>query len=74
MGASDTAPVEEGEQYTVEIEEIGEEGDGIAHVRDFVLIVPEGEIGERVTVRVDTVREDFASASMVEDETMNGVE
>ena len=69
MGAS-TAPVEEGEQYTVEIEDIGEEGDGIAHVRNFVLLVPEGEMGDRVTVRVDTVRDDFAAASVVEEETM----
>lgn len=73
MGAT-SAPVEEGEQYTVEIEDIGDEGDGIAHVRDFVLVVPEGEMGERLTVRVDTVRDDFASASVVERESMHGVE
>ena len=70
MGAS-TAPVEEGEQYTVEIKDIGDEGDGIAHVRNFVLVVPEGEMGDRVTVRVDTVREDFAAASVVEEQTMD---
>ena len=73
MGAT-SAPVEEGEQYTVEIEEVGDEGDGIAHVRDFVLVVPEGDMGERVTVRVDTIRDDFASATVVEEETMDGVE
>ena len=73
MGAA-TAPVEEGEQYTVEIEDLGEEGDGIAHVGDFVLVVPEGEMGDRVTVRVDTVREDFAAASIVEEGTVGEIE
>lgn len=74
MGESSTAPIEEGEQYTIEIEDIGEEGDGIAHIRDFVLIVPEGDMGDRVTVRVDSVQDDFAAASVVEDETAGGIE
>lgn len=73
MGTT-SAPVEEGEQYTVEIEDLSEEGDGIAHIGDFVLVVPEGEMGDRVTVRVDTVREDFAAASILEEETMSGIE
>jgi hypothetical protein len=37
-----TPPVEEGEQRTVEIEDIGDQGDGITRVeRGFVVIVPD---------------------------------
>jgi len=34
-----TAPVEAGEEYTVEMEDTGDEGDGVATVRDFVVPV-----------------------------------
>jgi len=60
-------PVEEGEQRTVEIEDIGEQGDGITRVeRGFVLIVPDTELGERVTVAITDVRESVAFAEVVE--------
>lgn len=61
-----TAPVDEGEQYTVEIDEMGDEGDGIADVEDFVIVVPEADLGERVTVEIDDVADDFATAEVVE--------
>lgn len=49
-------PVTEGEQRTVEIEDIGEQGDGIARVdRGYVVIVPNTEQGERVTVEITNV-------------------
>ncbi|MEF8773870.1 MAG: TRAM domain-containing protein, partial [Halobacteriales archaeon] len=42
-------PVEEGEVRYVEIEDLGKQGDGIARVeRGYVIIVPGGEVGERV--------------------------
>ncbi|WP_254769252.1 TRAM domain-containing protein [Salinilacihabitans rarus] len=60
-------PVEEGEQRTVEIEDIGEQGDGITRVeRGFVVIVPDTEQGERVTVEITDVRENVAFAEVVE--------
>jgi predicted RNA-binding protein with TRAM domain len=60
-------PVEEGEQHTVEIEDIGEQGDGITRVeRGFVVIVPDTEQGERVTVEVSEVRQTVAFAEVVE--------
>lgn len=60
-------PVTEGEQRDVEIEDIGEQGDGITRVeRGFVVIVPDTEQGERVTVEIDDVRQNVAFASVVE--------
>lgn len=62
-----TPPVEEGEQRTVEIEDIGEQGDGITRVeRGFVVIVPDTEHGERVTVEITDVRENVAFADVIE--------
>jgi len=63
----ETPPVEEGEQRTVEIEDIGEQGDGITRVeRGFVVIVPDTEQGERVTIEISDVRENVAFADVVE--------
>lgn len=59
-------PVEEGEHRTVEIEDIGDQGDGITRVeRGFVVIVPDTEKGERVTVEIADVRENVAFAEVV---------
>ncbi|GAA0668815.1 TRAM domain-containing protein [Natronoarchaeum mannanilyticum] len=60
-------PVEEGEVRDVEIEDIGEQGDGIARVeRGYVVIVPDTETGERVSVEMATVRENVAFGEVVE--------
>ncbi|WP_135852651.1 TRAM domain-containing protein [Halorussus salinus] len=60
-------PVEEGEERTVEIEDIGDQGDGITRVeRGFVVIVPDTEQGERVTVEITDVRENVAFAEVIE--------
>jgi predicted RNA-binding protein with TRAM domain len=60
-------PVEEGEQRAVEIEDIGEQGDGITRVeRGYVVIVPDTETGERVTIEITDVRENVAFADVIE--------
>lgn len=60
-------PVEEGEARTVEIEGLGDQGDGIARVeRGFVVIVPDTEQGERVAVEITDVRENVAFAEVTE--------
>ncbi|WP_135534173.1 TRAM domain-containing protein [Halostella pelagica] len=70
MSTDDTpVPVEEGEEYTVEIADTGEEGDGVATVQDFVVLVPDAALGERVTVRIDEVQEDFARGEAVKSES-----
>ena len=64
---SSEPPVEEGEIRDVEIEDIGEQGDGITRVeRGYVVIVPDTETGERVRIEVTDVRENVAFAEVVE--------
>ena len=59
-------PVSEGETRDVEIENLGDQGDGIAKIdRGYVVIVPDTEVGERVTIRFDEVRENVAFAEVV---------
>jgi len=62
-----TAPVREGEALTVEIEDVGEEGDGVAHVEGFTLFVPDAAVGEEVDVRVEDVKPRYAFADPVDD-------
>lgn len=60
-------PVVEGDRRTVDIEDIGEQGDGIARVeRGYVIIVPKTEQGERVTIEITDVRENVAFGEIVE--------
>lgn len=60
-------PVEAGEKVDVEIESVGDEGDGIARVdRGYVVIVPGGEPGDRVTVEIEQVTETVGFARIVE--------
>ncbi|WP_324665805.1 TRAM domain-containing protein [Haloarcula sediminis] len=60
-------PVEEGEQRTVEIEHLGDQGDGITRVeRGFVVIVSDTSPGEEVTVEITHVQENVAFADVVD--------
>jgi predicted RNA-binding protein with TRAM domain len=63
----DGPPVDEGEKRDVEIENVGDQGDGIAKVeRGYVVIVPETTVGGRVTVEIQDVRENVAFADVVD--------
>lgn len=60
-------PVERGDEVTVDIEGIGDQGDGIARVdRGYVIIVPDTEKGERVAIRVTSVKQNVAFAEVVD--------
>jgi predicted RNA-binding protein with TRAM domain len=60
-------PVERGEIRYVEIEDLGKQGDGIARVeRGYVIIVPGGEVGERVKVEITEVKSNFAVGEIIE--------
>ena len=60
-------PVDEGDRREVEIDAIGDQGDGITRVeRGFVVVVPETEQGERVTIEITDVRQNVAFADVVE--------
>lgn len=60
-------PVEEGDTREVEIETIGDAGDGIARVEHgFVIIIPDTDLGERVRIEITDVRENVAFADVTE--------
>ena len=60
-------PVDIGETREVEIDSIGDQGDGIARIdRGYVVIVPDTEVGDRATVRIETAKENVAFAKIVE--------
>ena len=60
-------PVSEGETREVEIESLGDQGDGITKVEQgYVVIVPDTEVGEQVTVRLETVQENVGFAEVIE--------
>jgi len=64
---SQQPPVTEGETRTVDIEDLGDQGDGLTRVeRGYVIIVADTEKGERVQIKIDTVRENVAFANVVE--------
>ena len=61
-----TAPVREGDVVEVTIDDMGEEGDGIAKVEGFTVFVSGVEQGETVAVRIDDVKPRFAFAQPAE--------
>ncbi|MDB9250662.1 TRAM domain-containing protein [Halorubrum ezzemoulense] len=62
----DGPPVTEGEHRDVEIEHLGDQGDGITKVEHgYVVIVPDTSVGDRVTVEIQQVRENVAFGEVV---------
>jgi len=59
-----TGPVRPGDELTVEIEDVGDEGDGIAKVDGFTVFVSGASEGERVEIVVDEVKPRFAFAEL----------
>jgi len=65
-GGQTVPPVSEGEIREVEIENLGDRGDGITRIDGgYVVIVPDTEVGERVTIRLDDVQENVGFAEVV---------
>jgi predicted RNA-binding protein with TRAM domain len=61
-----SAPINEGEEYDVKIEDLGRSGDGIARIEGFVIFVAGGKVGDEVKVRITTTKNNFAFAEIVE--------
>ncbi len=61
-----TGPVREGDRLTVRIEDVGDEGDGIARVEGFTVFVSGADEGEEIEVRVDDVKPTYAFAQPAE--------
>ncbi|WP_233752191.1 MULTISPECIES: TRAM domain-containing protein [Halostella] len=61
------APINEGEQLTVDIEALGDQDDGSARIEHgYVIIVPKAEQGERVTIEITNVCDTIVFADVVE--------
>jgi predicted RNA-binding protein with TRAM domain len=58
-------PVKVGEEYDVEINEVGSRGDGIARVKNFVVFVNGAKQGEKVKIKITDVRDRFATGEKV---------
>src|SRR3989338_11265672 len=58
-------PVKVGEEYDVEISEVGSRGDGIARVKNFVVFVNGAKQGEKAKVKITEVRNRFAIGEKV---------
>jgi len=61
-----TAPVREGDVVEATVEDVGEEGDGIAKVDGFTLFVDGVTEGETIDVRVDEVKPRYGFAQPVD--------
>lgn len=65
---AESPPVDAGDVLDVEIETLGDQGDGIARVGPgYVIIVPETEVSDRVNVRIEEANKNVAFAE-VEDQ------
>ena len=61
-----SAPVNEGEEYDVKIEDTGRDGDGITKIEGFVIFVSGAKVGDEVKIRISSTRRNFAFAEVVE--------
>jgi predicted RNA-binding protein with TRAM domain len=58
-------PVKVGEEYDVEITEVGSKGDGICRIKNFVVFINGAKQGEKVKVKITGVMSRFATAEKV---------
>ncbi len=65
FGSSEPKPVKIGEEYDVEISEVGSRGDGIARVNNFVVFVNGTKQGEKTKIKIKEVRNRFAIGEKV---------
>ena len=54
-GFRNFAPIKVGDEVDVQIEAVGEKGDGIAKVKGFVIFVPNTKKGDNVKVKITRV-------------------
>jgi len=59
------APIWRGQQLEVVIDDIGSRGDGIARMHNYMIFVPGGKVGERITVKIVSVGGKFAVAERI---------
>ncbi|MEM5870137.1 MAG: TRAM domain-containing protein [Candidatus Aenigmatarchaeota archaeon] len=58
-------PVKVGEEYDVEINEVGSKGDGIARIKNFVVFIAGAKQGEKTRIKITQVKNRFAIGEKV---------
>jgi len=61
-----TAPLCKGDEFEVDIEKLGSSGDGAVVIEGFVVFVKDVTVGERVRIKINDVKPNFAFADVVE--------
>jgi 23S rRNA (uridine2552-2'-O)-methyltransferase len=61
-----TGPVRKGDKLDVQIESIGTSGDGVAMVEGFAIFVRKSKVGEKLRVKIEAVKPNFAFAEVLE--------
>src|SRR3989344_2281380 len=56
-------PVKVGEEYDVEISDVGAKGDGITKIENFIVFVANAKKGEKCRIRIKEVANKFAMPS-----------
>lgn len=59
-------PVKKNEEYDVEISSLGSGGDGTVTINGFVVFVKDVNIGDKVKIKIEDVKPNFAFADVVE--------
>lgn len=54
-----------GQEYDVVIQELGHNGDGIVHIEEYTIFVPNTEVGEEVKIKIKNVKETIAFADRI---------
>lgn len=67
-------PVKVGEEYDVEINEVGSKGDGIARVKNFVVFVSGTKKGEKAHIKITEVSNRFAIGEKTSSEAKEATE
>ncbi|MFP4424103.1 MAG: TRAM domain-containing protein [Candidatus Woesearchaeota archaeon] len=65
FGDTDFRPVLEGQTLNVEVEAVGEKGDGICKRKGFVIFVPDTQKGDKVKIRINKVLRKMAFAEKI---------
>ncbi|NIR87774.1 TRAM domain-containing protein [Candidatus Bathyarchaeota archaeon] len=68
------APVKEGQEINVVIDDIGSRGDGITRIQDFLIFVPQAKVRERLKVKILKVGRKFAIAEKIKQEREEEIE
>ena len=66
FGGGIPKPIKVGEEYDVEIQEVGSKGDGIARIKNFVVFVNGAKKGEKMHIKITDVRNRFAIGEKTE--------